>query len=881
MKKESIEKHLQCSVLFQDLSPEEIGRCSEMAMVEIVPMGEYVYRQGGQTDLLYLVAVGEAELVFEFDTSSVSAVGRVGPGGHFGETALLTGKPHAVAVRALFDLVLLIFKGSFFKDLLERNQCVRRRVDLFLAERLRVAFADQADMSRKQIGRQDITFASEMVLFRQRGTANIDLEKASDLNSGKNEYVARTSRRTHAEIDRIASNQEPFFLNGEEGTGRTIIAKQIHLQSICADAPYREIDLREYPSALLLEKKLFGAAQDTYPFFQTQQAGFFEKTCGGTLVFCHVELLPISLQEKLLKVIASSVFTHLDSKQQIAMQSRLVFISDFSLTYLRNSGKIIPEFLAILERQKFTVPAVREHKKDLPQLIDHYLKRFSREYGKEVTAVSPETLGVLMNYDWPGNLTELSTVIRRAVMLAATAEVHAEEILLGLPKSEGKWEFNLLRFPWVRSFITSKRFPQVPQIVIGGVLLLAVFVLFFGPRSAEANLGLTISWSIGWPLMFFSFFFLARIWCSVCSLAMPGMLLQNIFPSKRKTPAFIKKNSGWLMAILCVLVFWVEIVWDAYENPLLTGMIILTITFGSIIFSLLYSRRTWCRYLCPLGAVNAIFAMPSILELRSNKDVCLNKCQDHACYAGGEESDGCPMFRHPYLVDNNRDCIICGECVKNCNNSAVQLNLRIAPQELWSLQTPRLADSFLIVALGAIFFPFALHTDFVTKARAVLGQLEFFWGVNIPYGLGATLIFFLLILFAFSLYYGMATAQARFAGGGREKIAALLGYGFIPVVLGAYLAIHLEIFVVGAGRLIPQLEAMMGWAVSYENWQLMNDDSTLVLQVISIFGGLFASMYAIYRIIERLLEPISISSRALVLPYSFLLLLTISYLSML
>ena len=252
--------------------------------------------------------------------------------------------------------------------------------------------------------------------------------------------------------------------------------------------------------------------------------------------------------------------------------------------------------------------------------------------------------------------------------------------------------------------------------MIGIVLLVAVLTLFFGPEDPEKNLGITLSWVLGWPLLFFSFFFLARTWCSVCTLALPGTLLQRLVKPTRSTPVFLKKYSGWIMAWLCIIVLWVEVVWNAYESPILTGWIIIAITIGSIFFSLFFSRRAWCRYLCPLGAINAIFAMPSILELRSNRHLCLNRCEDHACYTGMVDKTGCPMFRHPFMVDNNRDCIVCGKCVKHCQRHAVHLNIRMAPQELWEIEAPRRADSFLIISLGAIFFPFALHDELYNLA---------------------------------------------------------------------------------------------------------------------------------------------------------------------
>lgn len=881
MKEELIEQNLQRSVLFQELSAEEISEFRAISKVKIVPEGEYVYRQGTRSDSFYIIALGEAELVFELEDGTCSVVGRIGPGGHFGETGILTNKLHAVAVRALFDLVLICFSVDDFKTKLLGNESVHKWVDASLAERLRVAFIDQADMFGKQVGRREINSAEKIVLFNKGNEPSpLKLKRLQEIDPNAPIVATRTARRTQAEIDKIASNSDHFFLNGEEGTGRSIITKQIHLQSSRRDAPYREIDIREFTSPILLEKQLFGVAQNAFPFFQARQAGLFEQACGGTLVFNHVQLMSKDLQRKLLKVIESSVFTHLDSHDQLAMQARLVFVSNYNFEALKASGKIIPEMIALFEKQSFTVPALREHKKDLPRLIDYYLERFGKEYGKKVDKVSTDTLGILMNYDWPGNLTELSTVIRRAVMLTTSNEVHSEQILLGLPKTEGKWEFNLLRLPWVRNFLKSGKFPQVPQAIVGCILLAVVLTLFLGPSASQSNAGLTVSWAIGWPLMFFSFFFLARTWCSICTLAMPGMLLQNIFKPTRKAPRFLKNYSGWIMGVLCVVVFWVEIVWNAYEKPILTGCIILTITVGSIVSSLLYSRRAWCRYLCPLGAVNAIFAMPSILELRSNRHVCLNKCQEHACFGGGGDTTGCPMFRHPYLVDNNRDCIFCAECIKNCNNRSIQLNLRLAPQELWTLQAPRLADSLLIVALGAIFFPFALHSSFSERVGVLLAHISP-TGLHIPYGLGASVIFYSLVASFIALYYGVVAVQSRYTEIDFKKLLPLLGYGLIPLILGSYLAIHLDFFVRGAGHLIPQLQEALGFDASYANRRLMSPDSTFVLQIIVVLGGLLASMYATYRITERLLLPgAEMGSKTLSIPYGYLLLLTSGYLSM-
>ncbi|TKB10713.1 sigma 54-interacting transcriptional regulator [Desulforhopalus sp. IMCC35007] len=869
MKRDDIVDHLTQSILFKDATAAEIISFAQVARVLTLTEGAYVYQKGDPSEIFYVIAVGEVELFLDNDTGSTKIVGRIGPGGHFGETGILTNKQRSLGVRAISDLVMICFDKRFFRTSFLTNHRIHKQLDSALAERLRVAFQDQIDAIRPKGKDETDSEADDVILFKDKNLSAIQLRRIA--RNRKNDIrESKTAQKTQAVIDQFAANSNPYLLTGESGTGKSIIARQVHSESSRSSNHYLEIDLREY-EPMVLERQLFGLEQSNFPFANVRQAGFFEQTSGGTVVFTHAHLMGEELQQELVNIIKSSIYCHIGSKTQLAMQSRIVLITIYSFDHLVSTGKMIPELLDLVAQQYFEVPPLRNHKEDLPRLVSHYLLRFSKEYGKKIHTVTPETLGIFMNYDWPGNLTELSSVIRRAVMLAKKDEIDSEQILLGLPKTEGKWEYNLLRIHWVRKLLSSWLFPRVPQVIIGCVLLIAVAFLFFGPSDPAANIGLTIGWYIGWPLMFFSFFFLARTWCSVCSFAVPGTLLQNIIKPTRNIPPILKNNAGWIMAVLCILVFWVEIVWDAYNNRYLTGGIILIITLGSILFSVLFSRRAWCRYFCPLGAVNAIFSMPSIVELRSNSHVCLNRCQSHACFHGDSEIPGCPMFRHPFLVDNNRDCIMCAKCIKACDNSSIQLNVRLAPQELWALETPRRADSFLIVSMGAIFFPFALQDQFRVFVAWCVEMLNSMYGLSLPSWVVASVLFFSLI-FVFQIgYYLMITAQSMYAQIDRAFLLPLLGYGFIPLILGGYMALHLEFFVSGAGRILPNIQEIFGFAHSYENIRLISSDSTYVLQFLTLLGGLLASLYATYRVTERVLVDVAVTSKTLAIPFSFLI----------
>lgn len=869
MKPELIRQYLERTVLFKNLSSQQLDTIIDNLTVRHVSESDIIHRKGDTADTFYVVAIGEVELLMEGDDGTRNIVGRVGPSGHFGESSLLTNKPQSLTIRALCDTVLFCFSDRFFRRMLAEFRIVQEQIEASLAERLRLSFQNvsSGQLASDLSAREGLRIVDMMPL-------NGEVAESSEQGTKERVMRSQAAREIQTAIERFAGDDLPVLLTGESGTGRRLIAKQIHLQGNQAQGPYIEVDARHY-SGDELSKKLFGVRHDFFPFSQAKQTGLFEQFCKGTVVIRHFEKMDATVQNKIAKAVRTLFFTREGGDREIAFQARLICISDLSLDQIKERHLLTAGLEEILAPHSFQVAPLRFHKRDLPHLVDYYLHRFSREYDKKITTVAPETLGILMNYDWPGNLTELSTVIQRAVMLARDDELLSDHILLGLPKSEGKWEFNLLRIGWVRSLIESKMFPTLPSAVVGMVLLVAMLTLFFGPSDPEKNLGITLSWVIGWPLLFFSFFFMARTWCSVCTLAMPGTLLQFLVKPTRSTPLFLKKYSGWIMAWLCLIVLWVEIVWNAYDNPVLTGWIILAVTLGSIIFSLFFKRRAWCRYLCPLGAMNAIFAMPSILEVRSNRHLCLNRCEDHACYAGDLEKEGCPMFRHPFMVDNNRDCIVCGKCIKHCNKHSVHLNVRLAPQELWDIEAPRRPDSFLIVSLGAIFFLFALHTEFYTLIVTLQQSYPALLG-RVPFALIGSLMFFGLIFIFQVGYYLTVNLQAYLTKIDRGLILRLLGYGFIPIILGVYLAVYFEIFVSESWRLAANFRELLSLDPVREGARLISPDASALIQVFTVAGGLFASLYATHRIIDRI-KGGGVVTRDLVLPYSLLFGFTILF----
>jgi len=844
------QKLLQESSLFRDISQAALEDIAAACQVITFAAGQYIYQKGTAGDYFYVVLQGEVELIAERDDFSTCMIGRIGKGGHFGESSLLTGQLRSLSVRAVSDVTLGRFQSSFFHNTLLTNTSFRLELDKALVSRLRFAMRDHVE-----------TIFDHKSTFLQPEDTDLYpfFESGGEMGTESENSTPKSLKSVQASIKRFGADLVPIVIIGESGTGRKSAARQIHNSSPHREGPYGVIDLRQFETPLL-EAKLFGHDPGSLAFSQLREAGLLEQFRGGTIVLYHAEVLEESLSQKLLATIRDEYYYRIGGKTRLSLSVRFIFICGRSGKPEDNICFADRGWQEILNDRIMTLPPLRDHRRDIPRLVDYYLGYFNREYSRKVNGIGKKALGVLMNYDWPGNMTELRNVIQRAVLLAEEGEILSEQILLGLPHPEGKLEYNLLRWPFVRKVFNSRLFPVLPRILISLVFFSGLLALFFGPQDdPENNIGLVLSWSIGWPLMLFSFFFLGRIWCSVCSLSLPGNVAQHFIKPGRNVPQILKDYSGWIMALFCIVVFWIELVWDAYQSTRLTGLIILGIITGSFIFSIVYKRRAWCRYICPLGALNAVFAMPSVMELRANKHLCVNTCQSRLCYQGDETHAGCPMFRHPFLVDNNRDCTLCGNCIKNCPHDSIQVNLRIAPLELWHIQAPRAADSFLVVALSAIFFPLLRHQQFQ----------NLFAGYSMPHLVGSLMLFALIAAFV-AIYALFSWQQARIVGKNFNYIYGATGYGFIPLVLGGFLAVYFEMFMAGAWRFIPLIIAPFGISLEAGH-RLLSREATLTLQHLIITGGLLASLYATHRIIKRYIGTESFSLRLYALPYAFLL----------
>ena len=327
-----------------------------------------------------MVAAGDVELILSREKGRENIVSRIGPGGHFGETSLLTGKPHALGAKASRDLILVFFDRQVFFDELLQDKAIHDRMNVALAERLRVSLREHAetavDMERSRI---ELNVVDKHALYDSSAEAATGESQSGVLR------ISTAAKRTQSITSLFAKNLDPVFLNGESGTGKKFLAKQIHLQSIYAHGPYIEIDLRDLEEEVMAEK-LFGNQQDAFPFTHARQLGTFEQFSEGTVVLLNAEFLSLPLQQKLLKAIGERVFTRIGGSRQIPFTCRVIFVVQ-STDNLVGEEICFPGCFEFFKKQHYRVPPIREHRRDLPRLIEHYLRRYQREFGKNIQKI--------------------------------------------------------------------------------------------------------------------------------------------------------------------------------------------------------------------------------------------------------------------------------------------------------------------------------------------------------------------------------------------------------------------------------------------------------------------------------------------------------------
>ena len=222
-------------------------------------------------------------------------------------------------------------------------------------------------------------------------------------------------REVYKAIGRVSGQDVPVLITGESGTGKEMVARAIYQHGPRARGPFLVLNCAAIPENLL-ESELFGHEKGAFTGADRRRIGKFEQVNGGTLFLDEIGDMPLTLQAKMLRVLQDQQFERVGGNETIKTDVRLIAATHRDLKTWSTEGKFRPDLYYRLGVFTIHLPPLRERADDLTMLVDHYVKHFSRELGRDVVAVDPEVLDRLRAYSWPGNIRELQSIIKQALL---------------------------------------------------------------------------------------------------------------------------------------------------------------------------------------------------------------------------------------------------------------------------------------------------------------------------------------------------------------------------------------------------------------------------------------------------------------------------------
>src|SRR5438132_6848859 len=225
-------------------------------------------------------------------------------------------------------------------------------------------------------------------------------------------------REVYKAIGRVAAQNVPVLITGESGTGKELVARAIYQHGPRAKAPFLALNCAAIPENLL-ESELFGHEKGAFTGADRRRIGKFEQVSGGTIFLDEIGDMPPATQAKILRLLQEQSFERVGGNETVRTDVRLIAASHYDLKADSAEGKFRPDLYYRLSVFTIHLPPLRERGDDLPLLVRHYLRRFSRELERPVQEVAPDVLERLRGYPWPGNIRELQSVLKQALLRAS------------------------------------------------------------------------------------------------------------------------------------------------------------------------------------------------------------------------------------------------------------------------------------------------------------------------------------------------------------------------------------------------------------------------------------------------------------------------------
>ncbi len=783
------------------LAPEILEAIASQLIEFPLTAGETLQKNKEKVTDLYILSRGQ----LQSSTRKICLL----PGAIINLEAFIVDSPVDQDLVALSDCELWRLPGQAMQKLLQDYPQITQ------------GFSQQLVQELKELNAQ-LSFEQE----RQKILRPYLIPAAKRAIMGKSRYA----QKLRNQIKTAAADQESVLLFGEPGLEKDNTAALIHFGSAQAQ---RSVMVKVNCALLSASgQELFGSNKG--------KPGILEALGQGTLLLNNIQELNPLLLPAIANLICEGIY------QPVAT------VGEAEPTFRHSQAKviaiaenIIPK-LTPLFTNTIKIPPLRVRKADIEDYVDYYLSIICRSKGIEVPNLAPEALRRLQAYDFPNNIRELNNLVERAVTQLQGEKVITEEIIWPSQSKKQLFRLNLLnRYPKFRQFLRSAWWPDRLNY---GVTVFAfpiiVAILFLGPQTRDQNFALNLFWAWWWPLVLLGFLFVGRLWCAVCPFMIYGEITQKLslwlWPRKlKKWPRQAADNwGGWfLFALFTLILLWEEL-WHLQNTAYLSAWLLLLITGGAMVCSVIFEQRFWCRYLCPIGGMNGMFAKLAVTELRAQQGTCSAECTTYQCYKGGpakgegQATEGCPLGTHPAQLADNRDCVLCMTCLKACPHRSVEFNLR--PPAI-AILTTHIARPYEVALLLLLLNSVLLRRlpEFIQVWH--LPAMETF----LKHGLLSLGLLFLPALLPFIAYILIPAPKVG------QKVSFInLAYGLLPLTLAANLAHYLNLGLGEAGQVLTLIPKTFHWSLSFDFPILVADPAAIAfLQGMVLLGGLLWSIF--------------------------------------
>lgn len=457
--------------------------------------------------------------------------------------------------------------------------------------------------------------------------------------------------------------------------------------------------------------------------------------------------------------------------------------------------------------------------------------------------------------NWPfWRAAALAVVVSLGALIGSISLPHSVPGFSPVGKGKSRQSrLELTRLPGLQ-YLVHSRWPQwlLTTLLLAGFIL-AILAGLLGTPVGNRNFAIVFVWIVWWGLLILVLVpFAGRLWCSICPIPAPGEWLQRralVSVSGRGLRTLGKRwprrlrniwlqNAGFLLLALFSL--------PILTRPGVTALVLLALLLVATGLSLVYERRVFCRYLCPVGGFVGLYATVAPVELRvRDPQVCASHTEK-ACYVGNASGYGCPWFVFPGSLTRNTPCGLCAECLRACPLDNVVINLRPFGADLVEGKGWRLDEAFkgLIMLTCAVLYSAVLLGPW-GELKAIANA------VMTPAWLGYALAFLALNLLIVPGLFLVAIALScwpqRRAPGALRRAFVSYARVLIPLGLAAWIAFSLGLVLVNGSYALATLADPFGWGwnlfgLAHIPWTPLLTGLIPTLQALALIGGLVAAV---------------------------------------